>query len=214
MKAWRGLWLLAMLCGAPTAHAEIYKYQDANGVILFSDRPMRGPYQLLGKVDNDHYSSSGATLSAAVPPRRPDNASYRERVERYTPLIDATARLVQLRPELLHAVIRAESSYNASAISRAGAVGLMQLMPGTAERYGVTDRYDPVENLRGGAYYLRDLLTLFNGDLRLALAGYNAGENAVIRNGYAIPPYAETIEYVRRVTLFYQQNQQPTYAAQ
>jgi soluble lytic murein transglycosylase-like protein len=75
----------------------------------------------------------------------------------------------------------------------------MQLMPGTAARYGVKDSFNPVENLRGGAAYLRDLLDLFDQDLRLALAGYNAGENAVIRNGYQIPPYSETQNYVRQV---------------
>jgi soluble lytic murein transglycosylase-like protein len=100
-------------------------------------------------------------------------------------------------------VIRAESGYNSTAVSHAGAGGLMQLMPGTAERYGVRDRFDPAQNLRGGATYLRDLMQMFDDNLPLALAGYNAGENAVINNGYKIPPYAETREYVKRVLQYY-----------
>jgi soluble lytic murein transglycosylase-like protein len=112
------------------------------------------------------------------------------------------ARQHDLYPELLHAVIRTESAYNPAALSSAGAVGLMQLMPGTAKRYGVPDIWDPVENLRGGARYLRDLLDLFGNDLRLALAAYNAGENAVIKYGNRIPPYPETQRYVRKVLQF------------
>ncbi len=118
---------------------------------------------------------------------------------RFERLINAYARLNGLSPDLLHAVIRTESAYNHEAVSHAGAQGLMQLMPGTAARYGVKDSFNPVENLRGGAAYLRDLLDMFGQDLTLALAGYNAGENAVIRNGYQIPPYNETQNYVRQV---------------
>lgn len=137
-------------------------------------------------------AQSGAQSGAADP----SLSSRRARFER---VINAYARLYGLSPDLLHAVIRTESAYKHEAVSRAGAQGLMQLMPGTAARYGVKDSFDPVDNIRGGAAYLRDLLDLFNQDLRLALAGYNAGENAVIRNGHQIPPYAETQNYVRQV---------------
>jgi soluble lytic murein transglycosylase-like protein len=117
-------------------------------------------------------------------------------------LIEMVAGQHNLYPELLHAVIRTESAYNPSAVSSAGATGLMQLMPGTAKRYSVKDIWDPVDNLRGGAKYLRDLLDMFGNDLRLALAAYNAGENAVIKYGNRIPPYPETQRYVRKVLQF------------
>ena len=204
--------LAGMLLAAGPLYAEIYKYQDWDGNLLFSDKPMKGPYRLLGRVGEEYESTLGTTETVTAATLF-DNEAYRKRIELYTPLINATARLVRLRPELLHAVIRAESSYDPNAISKAGAVGLMQLMPATAARYGVSDRYDPVSNLRAGAHYLRDLLELFDDNLRLAVAAYNAGENAVIRNGYAIPPYPETQEYVRRVMLFYRENIQPKYAA-
>jgi soluble lytic murein transglycosylase-like protein len=118
-------------------------------------------------------------------------------------MIERIANAHDLRPELIHAVIRAESAYQADAVSSKGAVGLMQLMPATAERYGVVDRSDPEQNVQGGVAYLRDLLELFESDLRLALAAYNAGENAVMRYGNAIPPYPETQNYVRKVIRFY-----------
>jgi soluble lytic murein transglycosylase-like protein len=100
-------------------------------------------------------------------------------------------------------VISAESGYNPNAVSRRGASGLMQLMPDTARRYGVRNVFDPVENVRGGVKYLKDLLAMFNGNLELAVAGYNAGENAVIRAGNRIPPYAETAAYVPKVIDYY-----------
>ena len=106
-----------------------------------------------------------------------------------------------------HAVISAESGYNPGAISRAGAKGLMQLMPDTARRFGVQDIMDPAQNIHGGVKYLRQLLTMFNGNLELTLAAYNAGENAVIRNGNRIPQYAETVNYVPKVLDFYRKFQ-------
>jgi soluble lytic murein transglycosylase-like protein len=103
-------------------------------------------------------------------------------------------------PLLVHAVIRAESNYDPGAVSPKGAAGLMQLMPQTAKRYGVADRFDAAQSLDGGVRYLRDLLALFGGDLALALAAYNAGEQAVIRHGLRVPPYAESRRYVSRVS--------------
>ncbi|HXH04278.1 MAG TPA: transglycosylase SLT domain-containing protein [Candidatus Competibacteraceae bacterium] len=120
----------------------------------------------------------------------------------FTPHIAAVARQYSLEPELLHAVISAESAFNPQAVSSAGAMGLMQLMPDTAKRFGVTDPFDPVANLHGGARYLRFLLDQFRS-LNLALAAYNAGEGAVSRYGNAIPPYEETQTYVKRVISFY-----------
>lgn len=146
-------------------------------------------------------TSLGFASAASARPAQSAAAdqSLDSRRARFERVINAYARLYGLSPDLLHAVIRTESAYKHEAVSRAGAQGLMQLMPGTAARYGVKDSFDPVDNIRGGAAYLRDLLDLFNQDVRLALAGYNAGENAVIRNGHQIPPYAETQNYVRQV---------------
>lgn len=109
-------------------------------------------------------------------------------------------------PALIRAVIHAESSFNPNAVSRAGAAGLMQLMPATAQRMGVSDRFDPVQNVYGGTRYLKMLLGMFDGDIAKAVAAYNAGENAVIRHG-GIPPYSETQAYVPKVLALYRQYQ-------
>jgi len=106
-------------------------------------------------------------------------------------------------PLLLYAIMHQESTFKRQAISPKGARGLMQLMPGTALRFGVTNIFDPRQNIEGGARYMRFLLDQFNGDVPLALAGYNAGEGAVMKYGYNIPPYAETQEYVRRISRRY-----------
>jgi len=118
---------------------------------------------------------------------------------KYVDLIAKAADKHQVDVKLVHAVVQAESAYNPTAISSAGAVGLMQLMPGTAKRYGVANRRDPYQNIDGGTRYLKYLLKLFDSDLNLAIAAYNAGENAVIKNNNAIPPYSETRHYVKEV---------------
>ena len=117
-------------------------------------------------------------------------------------LIDEVAAQVKLSPRLLHAVIAAESGYDSRALSPRGAIGLMQLMPATARRFGVHDAYRPRDNLLAGASYLKWLLSLFHDDLELALAAYNAGEQAVINAGRRIPPYPETQAYVPRVLAY------------
>lgn len=132
-----------------------------------------------------------------APPSRSINKA------KYTHLIADAATRYGVEERLLHAVIQTESAYNPSAVSRAGAVGLMQLMPGTAARYGVFNRTDPVQNVEAGSRYLRDLLSMFNYNLGLAVAAYNAGENAVIRYNNSIPPYRETQNYVRQVLSLY-----------
>ena len=121
------------------------------------------------------------------------------RAERFRPLIDSVADTVDLAPGLIHAVISAESNYETGAVSSRGAIGLMQLMPATAKRFGVEDPFVERDNVFAGASYLKWLLNLFDGNLELALAGYNAGENAVIKAGRKIPQYPETQTYVRRV---------------
>ncbi|HEY6404078.1 MAG TPA: lytic transglycosylase domain-containing protein [Blastocatellia bacterium] len=108
-----------------------------------------------------------------------------------------------VEPLLLYSVMHQESAFNSSAISHKGARGLMQLMPATAARFGVKNIFDPEQNIHGAAQYLRVLLDMFDGDVRLALAGYNAGEGAVKKYGYAVPPYPETINYVRKISRRY-----------
>ena len=127
--------------------------------------------------------------------------------ERFSPLVEQAAREHDIDQALLHAVITVESDYNPLAVSPKGAVGLMQLMPQTARRYGVTNSYDPAQNIQGGARYLRDLMGRFNNDLSLVLAAYNAGEAAVALHGNRIPPYRETRHYVPRVLDFYREYQ-------
>jgi soluble lytic murein transglycosylase-like protein len=117
--------------------------------------------------------------------------------------IQRAAKATGLDAGLIHAVVRAESGYNPKAVSPKGAGGLMQLMPATAKRYGVQDRFDPEQNLMGGSRYLKDLLILFNNDLKLAIAAYNAGEGAVMRYGNKIPPFAETQNYVPKVLAYW-----------
>lgn len=194
--------ILVLLTGVLTlstaAHAEIYKYMDRQGRLHFTDRPMKGDgYRLLWRSGSDSKRSGGSRI---------DIASSERNRSRFTPLIDEVAQQLRLRPALLHAVIKAESAYDPKALSRTGARGLMQLMPDTARRYGVHDSWDPRANLTGGAAYLRDLLVMFEQDLRLALAAYNAGENAVKKFGNQIPPYPETQAYVTRVLSYYQEN--------
>lgn len=200
--------MMAWLAAASLVHADVYKYVDAQGNTYFTDVPLKGDtYRLEWQREAQTLAQENQRLllaSARVrtsrtqsPPRL--SASLRERRSNYDSLIRLNAQRYRLPPALLHAVIRAESAYNASAVSHAGAQGLMQLIPATAARYGVKNSFDPAQNIRGGAAYLRDLLDMFDQDLRLALAGYNAGEGAVLKYGREIPPYRETQNYVRKV---------------
>ena len=125
------------------------------------------------------------------------------KADAFSGLIDRAAYVHGLDPWLLHAVIRAESAYNPLAVSSKGAIGLMQLMPGTAARYGVRDPWNPEENVYAGARYLRDLMGMFGSDVRLAVAAYNAGEGNVQKYGNQIPPFEETRGYVSKVLDFY-----------
>jgi hypothetical protein len=126
------------------------------------------------------------------------------RLARYAPVIESAARKYGVPVELICGVILQESGGNARAVSHCGAKGLMQLMPGTARRFGVTNSLDPVQNIHGGTRYLRFLLDKFKGNFRLALAGYNAGEHNVEKYGNKIPPFAETQAYVPNVLSYTQ----------
>lgn len=169
----------------------IYSFTDDRGVVHFSNLPhLDKRYKLVYRG-----KGGGMRVAAYSAPNAAD-------IARYSPVIEIAARNNGLDPALLHAVIRAESGYNPRALSIKGATGLMQLIPDTARRYGVSNIYDPTENIHGGARYLKDLLAMFNNDMELALAGYNAGENAVIRAGRRIPNYPETMAYVPKVIGF------------
>ena len=199
MKLHSLTWLLIGLSIPLSVSADIYKYTDAEGRIYLTDAPMRGHYRLLQRI--------GTNGKVVKPGKSKVNySSLEQNRQRFSSLIEEVAQETLLRPELLHAVIRAESAYDPEAISKKGAVGLMQLMPATAKRYGVSDRRNPQQNVRAGANYLKDLLIMFDFDLKLAIAAYNAGENAVIRSGNKIPNYSETRNYVAKVLKFYREN--------
>jgi soluble lytic murein transglycosylase-like protein len=125
--------------------------------------------------------------------------------------VDRIAGRHGLPPELLHSVIKVESDYNPYAVSPKGAMGMMQLIPSTARRFGVSNVFDPVENIEGGASYLEYLLEMFHGNAELALAAYNAGENAVMKYG-TVPPYAETQNYLKLVAHRFEQAQKASAA--
>ena len=122
---------------------------------------------------------------------------------KYDEYVKQAAARNGIDPNLIVAVMRHESGFNSRAVSYKGATGLMQLMPGTARRFGVTNIYDPQQNIEGGARYLRFLLDQFDGDINLVLAGYNAGENAVVNSGYRVPRYRETQAYVKNISARY-----------
>ncbi len=132
---------------------------------------------------------------------------FEAEIIRYSKMVDVASRTHGVDGALVHALIRAESSYNPNAVSPAGASGLMQLMPETAKRYGVRNIFDPAQNINGGVKHLKELLVLFENDLELAIAAYNAGPNAVIRAGNRIPAYPQTTAYVPKVIGYYRQVQ-------
>ncbi|MCL7422741.1 MAG: lytic transglycosylase domain-containing protein [Methylobacter sp.] len=169
--------------------ADVYKYIDPEGHVYYTDDPKNKLYKRIIRTRPKSYSKALPYVSVNK--------------KKYADMIAQAAAKHQVDEKLVHAVIQAESAYDAAAVSSAGAVGLMQLMPATARRYGVTDRRDPDQNINGGTRYLKDLLKMFNSNLDLAVAAYNAGENAVIKYHNSIPPYPETRNYVKQVLALY-----------
>lgn len=189
-----GVFLLLSLW-AGSAQAEVFRYENKEGRTVFTDRLLKDSrYSLVWRSSVGHLRAASKNKKA--------KRNWRNK-KKYVPIIKQIAGKARVSPELIHAVVQAESAYNSKAKSSAGAMGLMQLMPATAKRYGVSDIWDPAQNLEGGARYLRDLLDMFKNNLRLALAAYNAGEGAVKKYGNRIPPYRETRDYVRKVIGFY-----------
>lgn len=179
LMAFGGLELLAI----PGAEAQVYLRRNAEGVLEATDSPDSSQFRL-------RFSAKGVVIHSRGFKRR-----SRPEFDPY--ILDAASRF-DVSPDLIKAVISVESAFDEFAVSSKGAKGLMQLMPATARRFGVTNPFDPAQAIMGGTEYLRYLLTLFNNNIDLAAAGYNAGENAVLRYG-GIPPYKETRNYVVKI---------------
>jgi uncharacterized protein (UPF0262 family) len=172
--------------------AGIYRYEDERGVIHFTNCPRDTKFRLYIKESREDREEN-----------RQFSLCYIKDSKHYDPLIYEFSKKYQLDFALIKAMIRAESGFNPFAVSRKGAKGLMQLMPGTALRMNVSNVFNPKENIEGGVRHFKYLLSLFNNDLRLSLAAYNAGENIVYQLG-SIPPYRETVDYIWRVLHYYQ----------
>lgn len=170
------------------AEADIYRYVDENGVVCYTDVPVNKS----DKVLKSRSVSTPSTASIKEPPVK----------RNYQAIVTEKAGKYDLDPSLVHAVIKTESNGNPYAISRKGAKGLMQLMPGTANDLQVRNVFDPEENIDGGTRYLRSLINRFNGDLTLALAAYNAGPRTVEKS-WSVPQIPETKDYVKRVMALY-----------
>jgi soluble lytic murein transglycosylase-like protein len=223
LPAWGGtlivfLVALALAIMAESAHADLWGYLDEQGAAHFATEKLDDRYQLFFKGETN--LDAAARARAAAPPAEEEFSHSRmyqyvtrhPNVAKFGPLIERNSKLNGLDPALVKAVIAVESAFEPAAVSAKGALGLMQLTPDTGARYGVVaDKsrsvrqklLDPAINLSIGTRYLRDLLALFTNDLGLALAAYNAGEQAVRRYQLSIPPFPETQEYVKLVRQFY-----------
>ena len=169
------------------SYAEIYRYVDGNGIVSYSDIPG---------------SRNAEKISKAGPPVLPKNNETMPMHKEVHAIVTEKAKKYDIDPSLVYAVIKAESNGNPYAVSRKGAMGLMQLMPVTANELQVSNPFDPEENIDGGIKYLKYLIDKFNGDLVLALAAYNAGPKAVEKTG-SVPHISETKQYVKRVLSLY-----------
>ena len=188
----RGLILGLVWLAAGAAQADVYVSIDAKGSYILTN--VHRPGRLYETVISEPQGQAGPANAQLITGRP------------YARLVAAAARTHDVPQALLHAVIKTESGYNPKARSPAGAVGLMQLMPDTAREMGVQNRLDPEDNVQGGARYLKRMLDLFDNDITLAVAAYNAGPEAVLRRG-AVPPFAETRRYVPDVLREYRRLQ-------
>jgi soluble lytic murein transglycosylase len=186
--------LAALLCLslAPAAAAQIYVYKDAQGRTHFTDTPQHGGFSKYRPKSEYELRNASHTPQRSAP----------RMTRAYDPAIERASKEHGVSAALVKAVIAAESGFDPYAVSRKGALGLMQLMPQTAAELAVPNPFDPEANVRGGTTYLRRMLDTFDDQLPLALAGYNAGPAAVVRYG-GIPPYQETQQYVRKVLELY-----------
>ncbi len=183
---WQFVVAWCCLCLASPAAAQIYSWHDASGRLVLSDRP-------LGTVERTYSVPKTTSVLATQPVPQGRDQLYED-------LIIEHARLNDVRTDLVRAVVQVESAFNPYARSPKGALGLMQLMPATAQQFGVMNPFDPRENVRAGVAYLRQLLDRYEDNEQLALAAYNAGPGAVDRHGQNVPPYRETRNYVARIS--------------
>ncbi len=207
--------LALLFCSASTGWAQdnsnyrVDNFDFANGVKVELPppplvSPRKGRLRKLTTSSNLIYSPANAPLTQLTSMTLSSSlAGYTTGNGAVDNLIVEAGKRNSVDPLLLYSIMHQESTFKQGAISPKGARGLMQLMPPTARRFGVTSIFDPQQNIEGGARYMRFLLNLFEGNVELALAGYNAGEGAVMKYGYRIPPYRETQEYVRRITRRY-----------
>jgi Transglycosylase SLT domain len=220
MKKFPLFCLLALLCASPALAQNGYRYDnfDTRNGVRVEDVPTASvlpPSKTVRRTAHVNSSVAGASTAGRpasllyTQPRGLGMAASRSldgfttgdaRIDSY--IVESSVRN-GVDPVLIYATMHQESSFKPRALSHKGASGLMQLMPGTARRFGVTNIFDPRQNIEGGVRYMRFLLDSFGGDVSLALAGYNAGEGAVMKYGRQIPPYRETQEYVRRITRRY-----------
>jgi soluble lytic murein transglycosylase-like protein len=189
-----------LFAAQPVVAGGIFAFTDSSGVVHYSNVPADQRFQLL----------LAEPRSAASPPL--PQSTFLDRSAAYVHLIKGAAQTNRLEPALVTAVMLAESGGDPRAVSKRGARGLMQLMPATARRYGVSDVFDPEQNIGAGSRYLRDLVERYQNDLQLVLAAYNAGPEAVDRQG-GIPPFRETLEYVPRVLQIYHKLLESTHAS-
>jgi soluble lytic murein transglycosylase-like protein len=187
------LFATLLVASTVSARPQIYTYVDATGLRHYTDVPDNNRYRLLVLSPHDRTASGDRYDMMLL-----------AKAGQYDSIIEKAAISASVEANLLRAVIVVESGFNSRAVSKRGAVGLMQLMPATATRFGVSNAFDPRQNVHAGARYLKFLIDRFGQNVGLALAAYNAGEDAVERNGGQIPPFSETMAYVPRVLKIYQ----------
>jgi soluble lytic murein transglycosylase-like protein len=192
------LLLFVLIAISVVADAEIaYEFRTPKGATIYTDVKLKPPFEFVRVIKLPAQKKQASSNYMAY---------VKKKQNQYDTIVRRMASKYKLQPQLVHAIIEAESAYKPDAVSSAGAIGMMQLMPATAEKYEVSDPTNVVENIEGGCQHMRFLLDLHDQDLSLAIASYNAGENAVKRYNNSIPPYPETIAYVEKVLQFYQRN--------
>ena len=183
------LFLLIFIYSIPAPEAaDLYRFVDEEGGIYYTNVPGRGRMKVLLPIKKTIQNSMSSPYSDT---------------KAYEPIIESASQRFTIDPDLIRAVIKAESNFNHRAVSPKGALGLMQLMPATAQEMAVTNPFDPEENIHAGVRYLGELLQLLNRDLPMALAAYNAGPGRVFGRN-EIPPIEETRNYVKRVMMYYE----------
>lgn len=198
------LWSFLLMSASPglAAPGDIFVGNDPQQAIVISNVPDDEGFVVLVRAPVDE-SARRPAAARQDEGRQRDRGAVAKRAASVEAMVNAAALETRIDPNLILAVMAVESAYDPAARSPKGAQGLMQLLPATAVRYGVADAYDPWQSILGGARYLADLLRVFDQDVSLAVAAYNAGERAVERHGRRIPPYRETMAYVPRVLARY-----------